>query len=159
MQKPRSDSIIKPNTHHFDSVMNEFIFTVNLSNGLAVNNRRDSTFRAFIDKGNNGLLLKSVVKRRWWWHLVDDVAECNLLWTEWNTRDFTEKLPALGRDNSGMIKTESEESQKQLGSLKNTVRMVVPFLIMQENMQQKVSKISRLINLQAYQKLNLKISQ
>jgi|JI6StandDraft_1071083.scaffolds.fasta_scaffold07108_2 hypothetical protein len=87
--KQRSDSILKPNVHHHDNVMNEFMFTINLSNGLVVNNKKDTTYRAFIDKGNNGLLLKSVVKRRWWWHLVDEVAECNLLWTEWNTRDFT----------------------------------------------------------------------
>jgi len=93
--KHRSDSIVKPNPHYYDSLMNEFMFTINLSNGLVVNNKREATYRAFIDKGNNGMLLKSVVKRRWWWHLVDDVAECNLLWTEWNTKDFTDRLPYL----------------------------------------------------------------
>lgn len=83
---------------------------------------------------------------------MDDVAECNLLWTEWNTRDFTEKLPCLDKEVPAKVKTESEESVKQLNSLKTTVRAV-------ENMMQKTSKISRLINLQAFSKLNLKISQ
>jgi tubulin--tyrosine ligase len=71
---------------------------VNLSNGLAINNKKEITFKAYIDKGNNGLLLKSVVKRRWWWHLVEEIDSCHLLWTEWNSKEFTDKLPCIERE-------------------------------------------------------------
>jgi tubulin--tyrosine ligase len=71
------------------------LFTINLSNRLFTHNKKQITFKAYIDKGNNGLLLKSIVKRRWWWHLVDEIDSCNLLWTEWNLKEFADKLPYL----------------------------------------------------------------
>lgn len=41
------------------------------------------TYKAFIGKGNNGVLVRGVLKNRWWWTLADpeeDWEGVNLLW-------------------------------------------------------------------------------
>lgn len=51
--------------------MNEWLFVMNLTNGLIVTNPINPTYKAYIEKGNNGLLVKSLLKKRWWWRLVE----------------------------------------------------------------------------------------
>lgn len=51
----------------------DFIFKVNYSNGIYVDlsfsKQYDATprYKIYIGKGNNSLLIKSIVKRRFWW--------------------------------------------------------------------------------------------
>lgn len=85
---------VLPSLTH-DTIFNEFCFAVNLSNQVVVANKRAFPFRAYIEKGNNGLLLRSVLNKRWWWHSVEETEGCNLLWSEWHRTDFTETLPTL----------------------------------------------------------------
>lgn len=154
--KIKSDSLINPPFRqppppsNFDTILNEFLFTVNLSNAIIVKNTEQATYKAFIDKGNNGLLLKSIVKRRWWWHLVDEADTCNLLWTEWTNREFVEKM-GQGQVEEKEKGLRTEESTKQLGNLRRTVKVV-------ENMMQKQSRIGKVINLGMFSKLNMKLS-
>jgi hypothetical protein len=42
------------------------------------------TYKALIGKGNNSILIKSIIKSRFWWNIVDS-SECtdvNLSWTQ-----------------------------------------------------------------------------
>jgi len=51
----------------------DFLFKINYSNGLYVDlsfSKDDETypkFKMFIGRGNNSLLIKSIIKRRFWW--------------------------------------------------------------------------------------------
>ncbi len=68
----------------------EFIFKVNFSNKMYVNinlNHEGAVhqrYKVFIGRGNNSLLVKSIIKRRFWWDAVSssDDAEINLFWTQ-----------------------------------------------------------------------------
>ena len=50
-------------------------------------------FNAFIEKGNNGILVKEILKRRWWWHITDQPAKANMIWTHWPKIDLLADLP------------------------------------------------------------------
>jgi hypothetical protein len=56
----------------------EFIFKVNFSNQIYTNiklNHEDGIhqkYRVFIGRGNNSLLVKSIIKRRFWWEVVSN---------------------------------------------------------------------------------------
>lgn len=69
----------------------EMNYIINLSNNIFVTSKQDSPYRAYICKGNNGILVKTILKSRPWWTLVSaaDIQTCNLVWTEWKrTRSF-----------------------------------------------------------------------
>ena len=38
--------------------------------------------RAKIDKGNNGSMVKQIVKKRSWWNTTDNMKQANLIWTQ-----------------------------------------------------------------------------
>ena len=63
--------------------LREFLLTVNSSNCQYVVPPSEGGYRAFIGKGNNGLLVKSLVKTRPWWSLkpYSEIESCNLVWT------------------------------------------------------------------------------
>lgn len=41
--------------------------------------------RFYVGKGNNYILVRSVIKQRWWWSMneKEDFFNINLLWTQW----------------------------------------------------------------------------
>jgi hypothetical protein len=45
-------------------------------------------FRAFVDKGNNSVLVKQILKTRPWWNIVteEDSPQTNLNWTEFRQK-------------------------------------------------------------------------
>lgn len=59
----------------------DFIFKINFSNKIYVSlSLSDDTssvqkYKAYVGKGNNSLLIKSLLKRRFWFELVDDAEE------------------------------------------------------------------------------------
>lgn len=55
----------------------------------------EAQYKAFVGKGNNGLLIKSIIKSRPWWCIrtVTDVDNCNLIWTEWKKPKYMKILP------------------------------------------------------------------
>lgn len=69
-------------------IRTEFQLLVNTSNHITVRNE-ETIFRAYVEKGNNGILIKELLKKRWWWHLEDDPTKANLIWTEWFNKAAT----------------------------------------------------------------------
>ena len=61
----------------------EFQLAVTLTNKLLVYPQQDLQYRAFVCKGNNGLLVKSILKTRPWWSMrsYSEMDSCNLVWT------------------------------------------------------------------------------
>lgn len=37
--------------------------------------------RAKIEKGNNGFLVKQMIKKRIWWNTTDEIVDANMIWT------------------------------------------------------------------------------
>ena len=55
---------------------------MNLSNYLFVSAQAGGIFKAYVGKGNNGLLVRGIIKSRWWWQMVDkDDPAVNFVWT------------------------------------------------------------------------------
>jgi hypothetical protein len=73
----------------------EFQLAVCLTNRLLVYPQHDLQYRAYICKGNNGLLVKSILKSRPWWSLRShsEVDSCNLVWSEWKKGKVIQTLP------------------------------------------------------------------
>lgn len=45
--------------------------------------RSDRKYKAWIGNGNNGNLLKALIKRRFWWQIVEDKTwGVNFMWTQ-----------------------------------------------------------------------------
>ena len=69
--------------------------TINLSNAIIIYPELESQSKAFISKGNNGLLVKTILKSRPWWCLrsLSDLDACSFVWTEWKKTKLTNSLP------------------------------------------------------------------
>lgn len=74
----------------------EFQLALNLSNRMLVFPQQDLQYKAFIGKGNNSALVKSILKTRPWWSIrtANELDSCNLVWTEWKRTKMTNNLPA-----------------------------------------------------------------
>ena len=53
-----------------------------------------TTYKYFIGKGNNGLMVRTLLKTRWWWTATDsaETAEVNFIWTQPRHNEFIESL-------------------------------------------------------------------
>ncbi len=76
------------NKQEFKKIINimqyrEFLLTVNLTNRILILPEEEVQYRAFICKGNNGLLVKSILKTRPWWSFrtSGEIDSCHLVWT------------------------------------------------------------------------------
>jgi len=78
--KPRitfdSDFVSDVKDRMFESLM----YHINLSNGLYSDGhylsakphfQKKTNFKAYVCKGNNGNIIKTILKKRWWWTIVD----------------------------------------------------------------------------------------
>ena len=72
-------------------------------------------YKAFICKGNNGVLVKSIIKSRPWWGLrsYSDIDNCCMVWTEWKKNKINDRLPT---------RAESVESQRNTFYINNHKR-------------------------------------
>ena len=62
--------------------------------------QRKTSFKAYICKGNNGRIVKTVLKKRWWWTLVDkcNPEECDFIWTQWLKPKVVNQIYKLNHD-------------------------------------------------------------
>lgn len=72
----------------------EFLLTIALTNRLFFSPGGEVQYKAYICKGNNGLLVKSIMKTRPWWSFRSsgDIDGCNLVWTEWKRNKSINQL-------------------------------------------------------------------
>lgn len=75
----------------------------------------EAQYKAFVGKGNNGLLIKSILKSRPWWCIrtVTDVDNCNLIWTEWKKPKYMKLMPnGKGFKKSDTLSPEEDNPSK-----------------------------------------------
>lgn len=51
--------------------------------------RNDKKYKAWVGNGNNGNLLKALIKRRYWWQVVEEKTwGVNFLWTQLKNNEY-----------------------------------------------------------------------
>ena len=75
----------------------QFQLAVSLTNKVLLLPPSEGLYKAYICKGNNGLLVKALVKSRPWWSIRGrgEMDSCNLIWTEWKRTKATKQLPEV----------------------------------------------------------------
>ena len=128
--KPRitfdSDFVSDVKDRMFESLM----YHINLSNGLYSDGhylsakphfQKKTNFKAYVCKGNNGNIIKTILKKRWWWTIVDrwDTDQCDFIWTQWFKIKVSKSIEqstqtAINNMTSSQLKSkESEEGFTQ----------------------------------------------
>lgn len=63
----------------------DFLFLINFSNKLYRDlevDKYERTFKFYVGKGNNGNLIKSIMKKRFWFEEVDDPMKADFIWSQ-----------------------------------------------------------------------------
>ena len=50
--------------------------------------KSENKYKFYVGKGNNSMLIKSLMKRRFWWEKVDDPKQANFVWTQLKINSF-----------------------------------------------------------------------
>ena len=88
-------------------VLESFLTIINNQNELMIKSdindeeldqfTRGSWFKAFIEKGNNGTAVKTILNRRSWWSIQETHDEnyesSDFMWTQWNKQKIFDNLP------------------------------------------------------------------
>lgn len=52
--------------------------------------KNEEKYKFFVGKGNNSLLVASLLKRRFWWAYEEDYKKANFVWTQLKINNFYE---------------------------------------------------------------------
>jgi hypothetical protein len=64
---------------------NQFAHNIYIKLDLAHHDisNRNKKLKAYVATGNNGAMVRGLLKRRYWWELVDEISsDCQLVWTQ-----------------------------------------------------------------------------
>lgn len=97
----------------------DFLFKINYSNSIYVSldlskpeeTIAPSKYKVYVGKGNNSLLVKSLIKRRFWWEIVDSL-ECSGINFYW-TQNIVDKIEAKQQRASRLNVVSSKLFQKR----------------------------------------------
>ena len=86
----------------------DYLQVINFSNNLFVNippEKNAYSYRCHVGKGNNQMLIKSLLKIRWWWNIVElknyeNIPNLNFMWTQLKKSDFFDNMGQLKRPKS-----------------------------------------------------------
>ena len=86
----------------------DYLQVINFSNNLFVNippEKNAYSYRCHVGKGNNQMLIKSLLKMRWWWNIVElknyeNIPNLNFMWTQLKKSDFFDNMGQLKRPKS-----------------------------------------------------------
>ena len=82
-------------------------------------------YKCYIGNGNNGFLIRNLIKTRWWWTCVDspESADINFIWTELKKNNIVNTLKPKSRDNTisekgtALVQVLSEKSGESTSDL------------------------------------------
>lgn len=83
-----------------EKLMKYLCTVVNTSNEINIDtsacNTKVGQYKFYTCKGNNAIMVRSILKQRWWWSYGDKKDEnLNLLWTQWYKKKFIAGLPKM----------------------------------------------------------------
>ncbi|KAL4491452.1 hypothetical protein ABPG72_008108 [Tetrahymena utriculariae] len=74
-------------------------------------------YKAYITKGNNGVLIRAALKNRWWWSLSEqseDYDNINFLWTQWRKPLFYKTIKTRSELCLNTAKDDEQEENSQV---------------------------------------------
>ncbi|CAI2359568.1 unnamed protein product [Moneuplotes crassus] len=85
-----------------EKVFQSFLYHINFDNCLyeykwttiKADFQKKTIYKAYICRGNNGKVVKNMLKRRWWWSFTSkpDPRECDFIFTQWLRPNIVRKL-------------------------------------------------------------------
>ena len=78
----------------------EFLFLVNFAHKIydpliltenPESLKAENQYKYYLGKGNNCLLVKSLLKRRFWWVQTTEISEANFVWTQLKINSYYQK--------------------------------------------------------------------
>ncbi|CAD8044235.1 unnamed protein product [Paramecium primaurelia] len=89
---------------------NDFATIVSYSNLLMIIPQEKIVYKAFITKGNNGQLVRQLIKSRSWWILIDSPSnDMNLYWTQLRKQGFYKDLITITGNQSTFTKAQKKQ--------------------------------------------------
>jgi len=78
----------------------EFLLKINYTFNIQVkpiSEKPYASYKFYIGKGNNHMLIRALMKTRWWWSQTDskNPKDINLMWTQNRNKFYIESLPAI----------------------------------------------------------------
>ena len=74
--------------------LNKYLVSIINKSNEYIEQKQNLQYKFFICKGNNGLMVRNVIKQRWWWTYGKKI-DTNLLWTEWCKSKHITELPSF----------------------------------------------------------------
>lgn len=115
-------------------MLENFLTIINEQNGLWVSTSPDESepenkfvrntgFKAYIEKGNHGALVKTVLNRRSWWSIQDSHEDnyegIDFIWTQWLKHPIIENLPKIEDSSDPSATYNKIESNNSLSNKKD----------------------------------------
>ena len=76
-----------------ERILKQFWNLLNEENGITILKTGKQQYKFCVCKGNNPMIVKSLLKSRPWWNHAERTDEnLNLLWTQWCSRKFVKAL-------------------------------------------------------------------
>lgn len=65
---------------------------INLDLKLDELTNRPKKYKAYIAIGNNGSMIRGLIKRRFWWTITEErTSDCNFVWTQLKVQDVFDR--------------------------------------------------------------------
>ncbi|CAD8073321.1 unnamed protein product [Paramecium sonneborni] len=94
---------------------NEFPILIALSNNLSVQPPERAIYKAFVTKGNNGILIRQSLKQRSWWILTDQPCEdMNFYWTQLRKQTHYQQLQKQQLESVAFSKFQKKQINDKL---------------------------------------------
>lgn len=92
----------------------EFLYKINFSNGIYVDlslSKPKTTYKIKIGKGNNSLLIKSLLSRRFWLEITTSPQDYSFLWTQGTDAELHQNQREIEGGESGVEQGSSSLSK------------------------------------------------
>lgn len=77
----------------------DFCLFVSLLNRYIGLHTSIASYKAFVGKGNNSILIKNTLKNRFWWNISENDGEANLYWLQNRDNKFIQQLKPYAKIN------------------------------------------------------------
>ena len=75
----------------------DFCLFVSLLNRYGGLHSSAGSYKAFVGKGNNSILIKNTLKNRFWWNISDNDGEANLYWLQNRDNKYIQQLKSYAK--------------------------------------------------------------
>lgn len=81
----------------------DFCLFISLLNRYSGLHTSAGSYKAFVGKGNNSILIKNTLKNRFWWNISDNDGEANLYWLQNRDNKYIQQLKSYAKTSDKPI--------------------------------------------------------